>query len=305
MDWILKSKMFHTLERVPYGFELYYLIQKNITKSLPRDDDNFMRHIETVHRHYKKILEYFGSVEDATYFEFGGGWDLCSNLLMYAYGFGHQNVYDLNPYARPELINHTIDRIGSVNIPEAGRLPEKKVSTHVKGDLEGFYGIDYHAPADARNTGLQDGSVDVVSTTSVLEHIPVEDIRSIMREVGRICHAGSVIRFQIDYQDHYSYSDPNINHYNFLRFDEDQWERYNPAIYYQNRLRHHDYIRLFEESGFEILEETAHVPDDAVELLESLEISPQFSRYSLDELAPIWGEFVMRPSPRAFTRRGR
>ncbi|MDQ4091403.1 MAG: hypothetical protein M3163_14045 [Actinomycetota bacterium] len=68
----------------------------------------------------------------------------------------------------------------------------------------------------------------------------------------------------IDHQDHYSYADSTISAYNFLQYDEREWARWNPSLQYQNRLRHSDYLAMFEAEGFEIVHEspTAGSPDD-------------------------------------------
>ncbi len=59
----------------------------------------------------------------------------------------------------------------------------------------------------------------------------------------------------IDYQDHYSYADSSISAYNFLRYDEREWARWNPSLQYQNRLRHSDYRAMFDAEGFVIVDD--------------------------------------------------
>jgi len=95
MDWKLKSEAFQMLNHAGPDSNVYYFLQRQVTGSLPRSQDNLIRHIETVHRHYKTILKYLSNPDDAVYYEFGGGWDLCSNLLMYSYGFNRQIVLTL------------------------------------------------------------------------------------------------------------------------------------------------------------------------------------------------------------------
>ena len=40
-------------------------------------------------------------------------------------------------------------------------------------------------------------------------------------------------------------------------FSDQQWNKYNTWIIYQNRLRHDHYKKMFIETGFEIIEEEA------------------------------------------------
>src|SRR5205823_13839725 len=90
-------------------------------------------------------------------------------------------------------------------------------------ELEEIYGIDYRAPCDAKKTGLPSLSVDYITSTSTLEHIPPEAIRLILRECYRVLRDRGVISLLIDYNDHYTYSDHKISVYNFLRYSDWVW----------------------------------------------------------------------------------
>ncbi len=95
-----------------------------------------------------------------------------------------------------------------------------------------------------------------------------------------------LISVQIDYQDHYAYFDSGISVYNFLKYSERAWSLVNPGLHYQNRLRHRDYLELFEAAGFEVVEErrTEGAPGDLARLA-TLPLAPRFRRYPPAELA--------------------
>jgi len=52
--------------------------------------------------------------------------------------------------------------------------------------------ILYLAPADAADTKLPSGSVDYHFSYTVFEHIPIEALRSLLREATRILAYGGV-----------------------------------------------------------------------------------------------------------------
>ena len=54
-------------------------------------------------------------------------------------------------------------------------------------------------------------------------------------------------------QDHYSFFDPGISAFNFLKFSEPTWSLINSSVHYQNRLRASDFRRLHEDAGFRLL----------------------------------------------------
>ena len=47
----------------------------------------------------------------------------------------------------------------------------------------------------------------------------------------------------------------NISLLNYLRFTNHQWKKYNHKFHYQNRLRHYEYINIFKNTGFTVVEE--------------------------------------------------
>ena len=58
---------------------------------------------------------------------------------------------------------------------------------------------------------------------------------------------------QIDYGDHFKGFDPSISSFNFLAYSEEDWGPFQSRFQYVNRLRHSEYIALFESAGFEVI----------------------------------------------------
>ena len=135
-----------------------------------------------------------------------------------------------------------------------------------------------------------------MTSTNTLEHIPVADIRLILKECRRLLKKDGIISFIIDYKDHYSYCDPKITVYNFLKYTDSAWRWYSPAFHYQNRLRHKDHIRLIQEAGFEVIEENLSQPSEVdLARLQLANISTPFKlEYSVSELAIRDAHVVMR-----------
>ena len=76
-----------------------------------------------------------------------------------------------------------------------------------------------------------------------------------LKNVKKNLNLNGLVSSLIDYSDHYSHTDNNINSLNFLKFDESNWKKYNNEYLYQNRLRHQDYRKLFNDFNYKIKKE--------------------------------------------------
>jgi hypothetical protein len=99
----------------------------------------------------------------------------------------------------------------------------------------------------------------------------------------------------IDCQDHWSYLDKSISVYNFLKYSEKEWRRYNPSLHYQNRLRHKDYISVVQKTDFEILEENKIEPTPTeLDIIKNLRLSNEYSGYEITDIGIKGPHIVLR-----------
>ena len=281
MRWVAKAALQRGLGLVPQGERLNYLFQRHVARSLPGGEPVVKRKLARARQH----LEAFGRpAEDAVFYEFGAGWDLAIPLSYAALGVGRQVVVDIRPSARVELVNETI------------ALLELGEPVSSLADLEDRFGIRYLAPCDARDTGLEAGSIDFITSTDVCEHIPEADLAQIFRECKRLLKPGGTISCRIDLQDHYAYFDRSLSRYHFLRFSDRAWALVNSPLHFQNRLRDPDYRRLVEEAGLEIVSWTPSGPsDEGLAELEAMELAPRFRNgYTPEQLGVTVLSFVAR-----------
>ena len=284
MDWRLKALLQGALSRLPLGEALNYFLQRHVTRGVLIDAARLgeivgraQRHLEAAQRHWHKPLA------DALFYEFGAGWDLASPLSFWSLGVGRQVLVDIRNLLRLDVLNRTIGLFGEL----ATTLPRRPAGALASVDELGpGFGIEYRAPCDARATGLADGSLDCITSSNTLEHIPPDDIAAILRECHRCLRDDGVMSFLIDYVDHYSYFDKRISGYHFLRFSDGAWRLFNPSLHYQNRLRHKDYLALFDAAGFQVLEERLQ-PVTAADLaaLARVPLTARFAAYTPEELA--------------------
>ena len=233
--------------------------------------------------------------------EFGAGWDLTIPLTFSALGVERQVLVDIHRHVNLELVNGTIRRLRrrQAALERVAGEPVRSVGRPIRSadELASRFGIEYRAPCDARATGLPTGSVDFISSTSTLEHVPEGDLVSILAECRRLLSPDGVLSCRIDMRDHFSYSDPTVSPYNFLRYSARRWRLLNSRLLYQNRLRLPDYLRALEEAGFDIVSVDAETPGPQERAaLGRLRVAAPFRQYAEEELTVGTAFVVARPS---------
>jgi SAM-dependent methyltransferase len=296
MNWKTKAVMHWILSYVPLGDEIHFRIQKSITKSLPRPlyrlRNGIMHatnHVESFRRHTDK------DIGSANLFEFGAGADLFVQLLLYSFGVNRQLTVDLHPLLKTELVNDSIKKIDEMKLDSPRRLPKRVLGNDTARELKEFYGIDYRAPFDARNTGLADNSVDFIISSETVQFIPKPDLIEILFECHRILKPDGLFSLSINCDDIYAYTDASISQYNFLQYSEIAWRFYSPPKLFQNRLRYKDYLSILRITGFVLLE--AHpleVTGDQLKALKTVHFDSGFKGYSSEELAIRRAHLVLR-----------
>lgn len=240
IPWKMKSAVFRFIDAYSAYF-LLNLLQKFITK---RSSLKAAKLNENWCIHEQALLN-----NDTTKYvlEIGAGQSLAQNFYLSTI-CEKQLVIDAFPILDLSLANRALDFLSSV-----GRLNERRSLTSI-ADLS-HYGIEYRAPADIKSVVNEDHSFDAVISTDTFEHIPLSELRVMMCDLKRLVKVGGILSFCIDYSDHYSHTDPSISDLNFLKYSESKWSRYNHSCHFQNRARHYDYLELFLEAGFSLIED--------------------------------------------------
>ena len=173
MRWLAKAFLQKSLSALPQAERANYLLQRHVTRSLPGAEAGFRRRFERATRHVEAYAEHgpMRPLGEAVFYEFGAGWDLAVPLSFWALGVERQVLVDLRPNVRVDLVNTSIERLARLASRSAACATRADRSRSVE-ELEPRFGIRYLAPLDARATGLPAGSVDFVTSTSTLEHIP-------------------------------------------------------------------------------------------------------------------------------------
>lgn len=296
--WLGKAALQKGMSALPAAESVNYVFQRRVSRSLPQSGAGFKRKLDRAVSHIEAYAEHGPprAVGDTVFYEFGAGWDLTVPLSYWALGVERQLLVDIHSNLRFDLVNGTIARMERSDDERLVRRPGAG-DVGSAAELDERFGISYVAPRDARATGFDAGSVDFVSSTNTLEHIPADDLVPILVECRRLLRPDGGMSSRIDLRDHYSYFDRSLSPYNFLRYSDRAWWLFNSRLLYQNRLRRPDYLRAFVDAGFEVVSETPSRPDDGeLTTLGELELAPRFRSYPLEELSVTALVVVARPS---------
>lgn len=286
MNWKIKSSIFNMMNIMPFGDYTHYLMQKYVTRSIPRPDNVLEQYSERAGRIIKSYENNYSVIpEESVFFEFGAGRDLVLALALSHFKVSKIFSYDLNRFGELSLINKASGYLSN----KLG-FPQREFCSW--DDLQSQTGIKYVAPGDARATGLEKESIDCSFSWNTMEHIPKNEIESILPELWRILKYDGLVIMNIDYRDHYARVDSTIHDYNFLQFTDKEWEKVENRFEHTNRLRHNDFVQLFHNAGFEIVIEDRLQPNIYPDFVGKLDA--RFEGYKIEDIFTPGCFFVLK-----------
>lgn len=99
--------------------------------------------------------------------------------------------------------------------------------------------------------------IDFVYSISVFEHI--KDVKENIEKLSQIVKKGGLMFHKIDFRDHYNFNRPFL----FYKYTDKQWFNYytKEGLSFTNRIRYGDFIEMFSDANFKIIEEEkSHFP---------------------------------------------
>jgi SAM-dependent methyltransferase len=283
LDWRVKSLAFRALSRAPYGSAIHYLAQRYLLGSFPRP----RQHLDALWDRARQFIDAFStygpgtSLADSRFLELGAGRDLSVPIALRLLGVGRVHAVDISRLAKLELVRHS-----AVHMAERAGLPPIRIDSWQ--DVEAF-GVMYQAPA---SLGLfAPATIDCICSNEVLEHVAPDQLRDIADATRRLLRPGGIAVHTIDYSDHYARSDARIDRFNFLTFDDVAWRRHDSAFQYVNRLRHSDYVRIFESSGLRVLSAVVTAGHPTTTLRKG--VAERFAGYLDSDLFALGGRLIV------------
>jgi len=305
MDWRIKGVVQKLLSLAPGGTALNHQLQLRCG-DLRRLDRNLTTKLEDwaiLAGHHQAAGQPLAGLRLV---EIGAGWYPLVPLCYALAGAATCHTYDITRHLNPRLTRYVLRFLGQhlPRLAEVAGVPLADVEQRhrhlsAQPDVPALLAaahIVYHAPADARETGLPAASVDAVFSNSVLEHVPGEVIAALLREAQRVLVPDGLTIHSVNCGDHYAYFDRTITPMNYYRYTAAQWRRWDNDLLYQNRLRPQDFRALVAEAGFTIERYLYRPRPELLARLPELALAPEFQHYPPEQLCSTSVDVVGRRS---------
>jgi SAM-dependent methyltransferase len=227
MDFRLKCLVQQVLSALPASHKLNRLVQVHIARSLPVTDAQLEIQQKVADSHLAEYTKRAGKMPQDV-LDIGSGSDLSMPIAMGKRGV-RVTASDITPLASNALVADMLERNGLASLPDAN-----------------VNYVVYPPPY----LPFPDRSFDLVTSTSVLEHVPAAQLPALFSEIRRVLKPSGIASHHVAHKDHWSDADSKLHSMNYLRYSPSQWRWLNPSVLYQNRLLHSDYCNLLSSSGF-------------------------------------------------------
>lgn len=306
VDWRIKGTIQKVLGYVPGGHRMHYELQRRVggLRDFGRECDIKVDDWRLMMGHLRDVDV---PVAGAVCVEIGTGWYPTFPLCLFLAGAAHVYTFDLERLLKQEMTRQLGERL-QAHVPLIAHESGRSVADVMAAQQELAHAlargawlttatgnvVDYRAPADAAKTSLEAGSVDFVFSNSVLEHVPRPVIAELYAESMRILRPGGIMFHAVNCGDHYAYTDRSIDQLHYLQYSDREWQRWNNAFLYQNRMRALEFTDMARAAGFTIEVDTSLAKPERLAQLSKLRVDPVFAQYTPEQLAITSCDFVAR-----------
>ena len=136
---------------------------------------------------------------------------------------------------------------------------------------------------------FEENEFDVIFSVDVLEHISKRQLEEVALTMFRILKPGGIFLHQIGLDDHLAHYAPGMPGKNYLRYSERTSRLLlDNSVQYHNHLQASDYLRIFQESGFEL--SSYHLDRDPKSV--PAKISSEYSKYPKEMIEAVRAAMV-------------
>lgn len=295
--WILKAVIQKSISLLPFKHKINYFFQKHITKGIILRNDIFESKLSHAQKHLNNFYKYSSKKDNISTLEIGTGWYPVVPLAFFLKGIDRIVSIDISDLLTIETLHTTVNKfilyyekgklksfLGEIDedryIKMKKTLDENSDPKVILKNLNIEIIVD-----DARKTTFADEEFDLINSNNTFEHIYPFLLKDILKEFKRVLKSDGLMSHHIDMGDHFAHLDRTITHYNFLKFSDRQWGLIDNSIQPQSRSRISDYREMYNNLGFEIIDEEIYIENASD--LNKVKLDKKYSHLDERSLAPI------------------
>ncbi len=208
--------------------------------------------------------------QDARYLELGTGWVhwlSTVSRLLYDARFTLYDVWDNRQFRAYKVycseLCDVFDReieIPPMRYDQARNLLDKVASVYSFAELYDQLGFEYVVDPTGKLQGLDHKPYDACFSYDVFEHIDCTIIFEYIEKLYGLLKPGGYSIQCIDISDHLAFYSLGVCNKDYLRYSDDAWRFFfDNKIRYFNRIQRDEWLGMFHQAGFELVEERTHL----------------------------------------------
>jgi hypothetical protein len=158
---------------------------------------------------------------------------------------------------------------------QARALLEAIISVDSFTELYDLLGFQYVVEPTGVIHKLEHEAYDACFSYNVFEHIDKAILSDYIKDLYALLKPGGYSFMHIDIADHLAYYDGAVSGKHYLKYSDEVWKRFfENDVQYFNRIQRGEWLRLFRQAGFVLLEEESQfqpVPERINEQYQNLE----------------------------------
>jgi hypothetical protein len=247
-------------------------------------------YFERVQRNIAVCQKYGPLKADDLLLELGTGWVHWEALTLRLFFDFQAVLYDvwdnrqlsaLKSYLRQ--LNERFDQkefLPGCDIDRARSLIRRIEAMDTFDDVYEMLGFRYVLDPSGLMQGLPRSTFRMAISAGVMEHIPAATAPQFVLNMASCLIEGGLGIHSINTADHLSAYDPSASPKQYLTYSERRWRLwYENQVQYINRIQRCDWLRMFAEVGFSLVEEGGSYAD-----LQALRIHPRYRHLSRKDI---------------------
>jgi hypothetical protein len=247
-------------------------------------------YFERVERNVALCRKYGPLRADDLVLELGTGWVHWEALTLRLFFDFQAVLYDVwdnrQLSALKSYVRQLETRFGSkgflegCDLDRARFLIKKIESASTFDDLYKMLGFRYVLDQSGLMECLPHGAFRLAISAGVMEHVSARTARQFVSNMASLLAAGGFGIHSINTADHLSAYDRSASPKQYLTYSDSQWRLwYENGVQYINRIQRSEWLRMFADAGFSLVEEGGSYAD-----LTNLRIHPRYRHLSRKDI---------------------